>query len=118
MLVKLLLFLLFYPVNSISQIYRDVKDIEVTTLMLNVLTRYKATPLCFRSETATCHDVREVIFYICNNSAGFHDSLVLYLFIAKKWRGSRTGIRRVSLGPSLDFGLPRDFESFLLFLHL
>lgn len=117
-LLRLLFFLLFYPANSGTQIYRDVNDTEVTTLMLNVPTHYKATPLCFRSGTATCHDVREIIFYICNISAGFHDSLLLYLFIATKWRRSWTGICHVSLGSSLGIGLPRDFGSFLLFLYL
>lgn len=114
-LLRLLIFLLFYPVNSGIQIYRHVNDTEITILVLNVPTHYKATPLCFRSEIATRRDAGEIMFYIRNISLGFHDSLLLDLFMANKWRRSWAGIHHVSLAPAWTWTCQEIFGPFFCF---
>lgn len=63
LLLRILIFWLFYPIRSDIQIYRYINDTEVAIIMLNRPAHYKAASLWFRSETATFHDVSKIILY-------------------------------------------------------
>lgn len=63
LLLRLLIFWLFYPVRSGIQIYRHVNDTEAAIMMLNRPALYKVASLRFRSKTETCHDVSKIILY-------------------------------------------------------